>query len=341
MNLPAALASATYDADNRLTNWSGTTLTYDANGSLTGDGSLTYGWDSRGRLASLAGTATASFTYDAMGRRSAKTVNGTATNFLYDGPNAVQELAGATPTANLLTGVRIDEIYSRTDGLGARSFITDALGSTVALTDTSGALKTSYAYDPYGKSSAAGEISSNSAQYTGRENDGTGLFYYRARYYQPVFGRFLSEDPIGLNGGANLYAYVDGDPISYIDPRGLQAWRPGMVPPSNVPGGPWTPAGAGQRPGTFFGPKPPSGGREICQYVPDKANGGPPNAENGYWKTNTPGERGWYRYDLNGNPITEDEAHPKPNSEPSSPSIPQLTPWGIAVFLGTYSSPAY
>ncbi|UEP39789.1 DUF6531 domain-containing protein (plasmid) [Burkholderia ambifaria] len=220
MNLPAALASATYDADNRLTNWSGTTLTYDANGSLTGDGSLTYGWDSRSRLASLSGAATASFAYDATGRRIGKTVNSTATNFLYDGPNAVQELASATPTANLLTGPRIDEIYSRSDGLGARSFITDALGSTVALTDTGGAVKTSYVYEPYGKSSAAGEISSNSAQYTGRENDGTGLFYYRMRYYQPVLGRFVSEDPIGLNGGANLYAYVGGNPSSYIDPYG-------------------------------------------------------------------------------------------------------------------------
>ena len=204
-----------------MTNWAGTTLTYDANGNLTGDGSLTYGWDSRGRLASLSGTATASFVYDAIGRRTVKTVNGTATNFLYDGPNAVQELAGATPTANLLSGLRIDEIYSRIDGLGARSFITDALGSTVALTDTSGVLKTSYAYEPYGKSSATGETSSNSAQYAGRENDGTGLFYYRARYYQPVFGRFLSEDPIGLNGGANLYAYVKGNPISNVDPSGL------------------------------------------------------------------------------------------------------------------------
>jgi hypothetical protein len=138
LNLPATLASATYDADNRLTNWSSNTLTYDANGDLTGDGSLTYGWDSRGRLASLSGTAAASFTYDTLGRRTGKTVNGAATNFLYDGPNVAQELASGTPTANLLLGLDIDEVYSRTDGLGARSFVTDALGSTVALTDTSG-----------------------------------------------------------------------------------------------------------------------------------------------------------------------------------------------------------
>ncbi len=147
LNLPAALASATYDADNRLTNWSGTTLTYDSNGNLTGDSSLTYGWDSRSRLSSLSGTATASFTYDTLGRRTGKTVNGTATNFLYDGLNVVQELASGTPAANLLTGLGIDEVYSRTDALGARSFVTDALGSTVALTDASGATKTSYTYE--------------------------------------------------------------------------------------------------------------------------------------------------------------------------------------------------
>lgn len=94
MTLPAALTSATYDTDNRLTNWAGTALTYDANGNLTADGSLGYGWDSRNRLVSLTGAATASFAYDAGGRRSGKTINGTTANFLYDGANVVQELAG-------------------------------------------------------------------------------------------------------------------------------------------------------------------------------------------------------------------------------------------------------
>ncbi len=223
MNLPAALASATYDADNRLTNWAGTTLTYDANGNLKSDGNLTYGWDSRGRLNSLSGTATASFVYDPMGRRSGKIVSGTATNFVFDGPNVVQELAGSAPTANLLTGLRADEIYNRTDALGSRNFVTDALGSTVALTDAGGAIKTSYVYEPYGNTSASGEVNSNPVQYTGRENDGTGLYYYRARYYLPGFSRFASEDSIGLATGANLYAYVNGDPINLVDPFGLMA----------------------------------------------------------------------------------------------------------------------
>ena len=220
LTLPAAMASATYDAGNRLTNWAGTALTYDANGSLTADGSLSYGWDSRKRLVSLTGSSTASFSYDAVGRRNGKTINGTTTNFVYDGANAVQELSGSAPSANLLTGLAIDEVFSRTDNLGTRSFVTDALGSTVALTDGNAAVKTSYAYEPYGNATASGEVNGNAAQYTGRENDGTGLYYYRARYYHPGFSRFAVEDPIGFGGGENLYKYVSGDPISLVDPMG-------------------------------------------------------------------------------------------------------------------------
>jgi RHS repeat-associated protein len=57
-------------------------------------------------------------------------------------------------------------------------------------------------------------------RYTGREDDGTGLLYYRASYVFPRTGRFISQDPIGLAGGENLYAYVEGDPVSRTDPEG-------------------------------------------------------------------------------------------------------------------------
>ncbi|WP_050982884.1 RHS repeat-associated core domain-containing protein [Cupriavidus basilensis] len=222
MTLPAAMSSATYDAANRLTNWAGASLTYDANGNLTGDGSLAYTWDSRNRLSALAGGATATFVYDGANRRSGKTVGGVATGFAYDGLNVVQELSGSTPTANLLTGLALDETFSRSDTVfGARSFITDGLGSTLALTDGTGTVKTNYVYEPYGTATVTGEASGNALQYTGRENDGTGLYYYRARYSHPGFGRFIAEDPIGLVGGINLYAYVKGNPVSFVDPLGL------------------------------------------------------------------------------------------------------------------------
>jgi RHS repeat-associated protein len=71
-------------------------------------------------------------------------------------------------------------------------------------------------------------------QYTSRENDATGLLYYRARYYDPVLKRFISSDPIGLAGGMNMYAYVEGDPVSYVDPEGLAKRNTGN--PRNVSG---------------------------------------------------------------------------------------------------------
>lgn len=220
MALPAPLAAATYDAANRLTNWAGTAMSYDANGNLTSDGAKTYTWDSRNRLVGLAGAATASFAYDAFGRRTVKTIGGAARGFLYDGLNPVQELAGTTPVANLLSG-GIDELFSRTDAAGARSVITDALGSALALTDVAGAVQTQHSYEPYGQTTQTGAASSNAFQYTGRENDGTGLYFYRARYYDPARQRFVSEDPIGLAGGINTYAYVGGNPINGTDPYGL------------------------------------------------------------------------------------------------------------------------
>lgn len=220
-NLPPTLSTATYDAANRLTDWNGTGITYDANGNMLNDGTRTYTWDARNRLTSIAGTVTANFQYDAFGRRIQKTVNGVTTKYLYDGINPVQEFTGSTPTANLLTGLNIDEYYRRTDGQGTRDFLTDGLGSTLALADNTGAIQTSYTYDPYGNTTTYGQASTNPFQYTGRENDNTGLYFYRARYYSPTYQRFITEDPIGFEGGLNLYTYVDGNPVSLIDPFGL------------------------------------------------------------------------------------------------------------------------
>ncbi len=176
------------------------------------------------RLVSLSGAAVASFQYDGLGRRIGKTIAGTATGFLYDGINPVQELSGSTPKANLLTGLRTDEMFSRTDASGTSHFLSDALGSTLALTDGAGTPQTNYSYEPYGKTTASGNLSDNSIAYTGRENDNTSLYYYRARYYHPGLQRFISEDPIGLRGGVNQYGYVGGNPISRVDPFGLRSF---------------------------------------------------------------------------------------------------------------------
>ncbi len=109
--LPEAIASFAYDAANRLIQRATSDLAYDDNGNLTSDGVRIYTWDARNRLASISGPEiTASFGYDAFNQRIRKTVNGTITEFLYDGPNIVQELSGGIPIVNLLTGLEIDAV---------------------------------------------------------------------------------------------------------------------------------------------------------------------------------------------------------------------------------------
>jgi RHS repeat-associated protein len=227
-NLPPALATTVYNANNQQTTFGTTAETYDLNGNLATSTDVgvttTYTWNTRNQLTGISRTGlTASFTYDSFGRRTGKTVNGTTTNFFYDGLNPVQEKNGATVNANLLTGLGIDEFFMRTDGVGVRSLLPDALGSTVALGDNTGTLQTQYTYEPFGVTTQTGLASTNSYKFTGREDDGSGLMYYRARYYQPRLQRFIAEDPIGFLGGdVNLFAYVENNPASFNDPLGLE-----------------------------------------------------------------------------------------------------------------------
>src|SRR5579864_231477 len=215
--LPGAISSAVYDAANGLTNWNGTGIAYDANGNMLGDGSNAFTWNARNQVATLNGVA---LQYDAFGRR---VKNRAGTSFLYNGANAVQELAGSTVTANLLSG-GIDEVFNRADSAGTFTPLKDALGSAIGLVDASGNVQTSYIYDPFGNTSVTGTGNGNEFQYAGRENEGNGLYYYRARYYSPLLGRFISEDPLGFAGsGPNLYAYVFDSPTNLTDAFGLSA----------------------------------------------------------------------------------------------------------------------
>jgi RHS repeat-associated protein len=221
--LPTAVTSATtYNAANQLTKWANNATANDLNGSLTNDSlGTTYTWNNRGQLASTSKTGTTvGYAYDAFGRRKSETVNGTTTSFLYDGLNVVQEQSASN--ANLLTGLGTDEAFSRTIGSDQKTFLSDALGSTIALADTGGAVTTSYTYEPFGKATSSGATSTNSFQYTGRESDANGLTALRARYYSPTLQRFLSEDPLGAVGGElNLYTYVSNSPMNLVDPSGL------------------------------------------------------------------------------------------------------------------------
>ncbi|WP_447980244.1 RHS repeat-associated core domain-containing protein [Candidatus Nitrospira bockiana] len=226
-DIPQASGTTSYNANNQMLTFGPSTLTYDLNGNMTtatdSFGTATYTWNAHNQLAAVSAPGViASFGYDGLGRRRNKTINSTVTRFLYDGLNPVQELSGSAVTANLLTGLGIDEFFTRTDSAGTRGLVGDALGSTRALVDNVGTVQTNYAYEPFGNTTTGGTASTNSFQYTGRENDETGLYYYRTRYYSPRLQRFAGEDPIEFEGGSiNLYAYVLNSPTNYNDPEGL------------------------------------------------------------------------------------------------------------------------
>jgi RHS repeat-associated protein len=223
LNLPGAVTSALYNADNQLTKWGNTTVTYDLNGNMNGDGTNTYTWNSRDQMTrvSKSGQTLPVFTYDPFGRRQTKALGATVTSYLYDGGNTVQELTAGSPSANVLTGPGMDELFQRTEGATTRTFLTDALGSVVGLADSAGIVQTSYTYAPYGETAVSGLASNNTSDFTGRENDSDGLYFYRARYYHPVFSRFVSEDPLGFGAGdTNLYRYAADSPTNLSDPSG-------------------------------------------------------------------------------------------------------------------------
>jgi RHS repeat-associated protein len=222
--LPAPTTQTpTFDLNDRETSFNGQALTYDADGNLTFDGTNTYTWNARNQLTQVSqnGVAQLSYTYDALGRRTSKAVQGgTPTQYLYDRFNAVQETQGGTINP-ILNGLGIDERFARNDATGRTYFLADALGSTIALTSSNGAIQNTYSYDPYGNTTQSATGFTNPYQYTGREADAAGLYYYRARYYSPGMGSFVSEDPIGFGGGQlSFYAYAGGNPIMYRDPRG-------------------------------------------------------------------------------------------------------------------------
>jgi RHS repeat-associated protein len=218
----------------RLQSDSVNTYTYTPNGNTLmrngSGGNFTFSWDYDDRMTSISGAATASYIHDYQGRRTSKTVSGSTTTYLYDGLNLIR--ASGSSAADYLFGPGIDEPLAMSRGGNIYFYAVDGLGSVNLVTDTSGAVQDAYLYDAWGVIKSQAGTLANDFGYTAREFAEAGLWYYRARYYQPAIGRFLSRDPFGQrNKKGEWYAYADSRPGSLIDSLGLFSISPNCSAP--------------------------------------------------------------------------------------------------------------
>ena len=226
-----------YNPSNEMVSTPDGLYVYDNNGNLTSKtdstGTTNYSWDFENRLtqAALPGSSgTVTFRYDPFGRRVQKAFTQagttTTTNYSYDGDDSIEEV---DPSGNLLAKyartTNIDEPLAESRSGTASYYEADGLNSVTSLTTGAGSLAQSYTFDSFGKLIGSSGSVINPFLYSGREFDSeTGLYYYRARYYDPNSGRFLSEDPIQFESNdLNLYRYALGSPVNLGDPYGQDA----------------------------------------------------------------------------------------------------------------------
>ena len=228
-----------FDANNRLLSFNGTSFTYDKNGntlSKTKDAQTTsYTYDFENRL--IAGTVPAgglslSYSYDPFGKRLSKTVGGVTKYYLYDNEDIIAEYdADGNLIASYVHGQGIDEPISMTRGSSTYYYTFDGLGTVSELTDSGQAVVESYKYDAFGKLETP-PATGNPYTYTAREYDPeSGLYFYRARYYDAVIGRFITPDPLWFrSSGIKFYVYVNNNPVNLVDPQGLYCERVLSIP---------------------------------------------------------------------------------------------------------------
>jgi RHS repeat-associated protein len=231
---------------NQYASVGGTSFTYDLNGNLTADGLTSYTYDSENRLLTATGTHSATLTYDPLGRLFQIVSGSATTQFLYDGDELVGEYNGSGALLRRYIhgpqsdGPLISYEGSAVSSATRRSLQSDYQGSIVSVADGAGNAVSLNRYDEYGKpaSSNVGRF-----QYTGQAwLSELGLYYYKARVYDPRLGRFLQTDPVGYDEDVNLYGYVGNDPLNGTDPTGEDCEAP---------------ASRGELPGDVQKPPPP------------------------------------------------------------------------------------
>jgi len=211
------------------------TYTYDLNGNNTTRTGYTFTWYNRGELFGISGTPAIAYRSDFAGRRFRRTIGTTNYDYLYDGQNLIGQRT--TGVQDFVFGPGIDEPLATKIGANIYYYSVDGLGSVALLTDTSGAVQDSYVYDVWGSTRSQSGSLANPFTYTSREANEAGMLYYRARYYNPNIGRFVSEDPLGQpDDGRSHYAYAGNDPAFYTDPTGWKETDPACVPYPNIDG---------------------------------------------------------------------------------------------------------